>query len=85
MRYNFAIAITLAHLFYMLFFSFVNFIINPKDKLIGLISTLFGILILFITTLLFFVIIKLIKICSSVRIKAISNHLSNNSTESPLK
>ena len=61
--YNFGILITLSHLFYLLFFTFVNFINNPLDKFIGLLGTFFGILILFITILFFFVLRNLIKIC----------------------
>lgn len=61
--YNFGLAITMAHMFYLFFFSFANFIINPKDKLIGLIGTFFGILVVFFACLLFFIIIKLIYVC----------------------
>lgn len=61
MLYNFGFSITLAHLFYLLYFTFVNFIVKPKDKLIGLISSLFGILIIFIAALLLFALIKLIR------------------------
>lgn len=29
--FNFALLVTISHLFYLLFFSFVNFLLNPRD------------------------------------------------------
>ena len=55
--YNFGFQITLAHLFYLLFFTFVNFINNSLDNAAGIISIFIGIFILFIGIFFFFLLI----------------------------